>query len=94
MFNKNKDNVNQSQVQSFQCVYIIDNVRHTFESHPCFDGIIDNVPHAFESHPCFDEIIKNLRHTFEYVLKRVSFGCKDCTKELKLDYAYFLGQTS
>ena len=31
---------------------------------------------------------------FEYVLKRVSFGSKDCTKELKLECAYFLGQTS
>ena len=30
----------------------------------------------------------------KYVLKRVSFGSKDCTKELKLDCAYFLGQTS
>ena len=30
----------------------------------------------------------------KYVLKRVSFGSKDCTKELKLEYAYFLGQTS
>ena len=29
-----------------------------------------------------------------YVLNRVSFGSKDCTKELKLEYAYFLGQTS
>ena len=30
----------------------------------------------------------------EYVLKRVSFGSKECTKELKLECAYFLGQTS
>ena len=29
-----------------------------------------------------------------YVLKRVSFGSKGCTKELKLECAYFLGQTS
>ena len=29
----------------------------------------------------------------KYVLKRVSFGSKDCTKELKLECAYFLGQT-
>ena len=28
----------------------------------------------------------------KYVLKRVSFGSKDCTKELKLECAYFLGQ--
>ena len=33
------------------------------------------------------------RHV-QYVLKRVSFGSKDCTKELKLECAYFLGQTS
>ena len=31
---------------------------------------------------------------FEYVLKMVSFGSKDCTKELKLECAYILGQTS
>ena len=30
----------------------------------------------------------------KYVLKRVSFGSKDCTKELKLECAYFLDQTS
>ena len=28
------------------------------------------------------------------VLKRVSFGSRDCTKELKLECAYLLGQTS
>ena len=30
----------------------------------------------------------------KYVLKWVSFGSKDCTKELKLERAYFLGQTT
>ena len=30
----------------------------------------------------------------KYVLKRVSFGSKDYTKELKLECAYFLGQAS
>ena len=30
----------------------------------------------------------------KYVLKMVSIGSKDCTKELKLECAYFLGQTS
>ena len=30
----------------------------------------------------------------KYVLKRVSFGSKDCTKEPKPECAYFLGQTS
>ena len=34
------------------------------------------------------------RYNIEYVLKRVSLGSKDCTKELKLECAYFLGQTS
>ena len=29
-----------------------------------------------------------------YVLKRVSFGSKDCTRELKLECTYFLGQAS
>ena len=30
----------------------------------------------------------------KYVLKMVSFGSKDCIEELKLECAYFLGQTS
>ena len=30
----------------------------------------------------------------KYVLKRVSFGSKECTKELKLECAYFLDQNS
>ena len=30
----------------------------------------------------------------KYVLKRVFFGSKDCTKELKPECIYFLGQTS
>ena len=30
----------------------------------------------------------------KYVLKRVSLGSKDCTKDLKLECEYFLGQTS
>ena len=30
----------------------------------------------------------------KYVLKRLSFGSKDCTKELKPECAYFLDQTS
>ena len=29
------------------------------------------------------------RNNLKYVLKRVSFGSKDCTKELKLECAYF-----
>ena len=33
-------------------------------------------------------------HVVKYVLKRVSFGSKDCIEELKLECAYFLGQTS
>ena len=30
----------------------------------------------------------------KYFLKRVSFGSKECTQELKPECAYFLGQTS
>ena len=30
----------------------------------------------------------------EYVLKTVSFGSKDCTKELQLECTNFLGKTS
>ena len=43
-----------------------------------------------------DQLMKfwYLWHMGKYVLKRVSFGSKDCTKELKLECAYFLGQTS
>ena len=33
-------------------------------------------------------------HDNKYVLKSVSFGSKKCTIELKLECAYFLGQTS
>ena len=49
------------------------------------------------------DIFYALNTTFRYlddiliisnVLKRVSFGSKDCTKELKLECAYFLDQTS
>ena len=37
-------------------------------------------------------LVDELAKTCKYVLKRVSFGSKDCTKELKLECAYFLGQ--
>ena len=30
----------------------------------------------------------------KYVLKKLSFGSKECTKELKLECANYLGQTS
>ena len=44
----------------------------------------------------FPNILKSIvKLLFSYnVLKRVSFGSKDCTKELKLECAHFLGQTS
>ena len=41
----------------------------------------------------FHETIDALE-AFKYVLKRVSFKSKDCTKELKLECTYFLGQAS
>ena len=41
-----------------------------------------------------DYILKANTSDTKYVLKRVSFGSKDCTKELKLECEYFLGQTS
>ena len=50
---------------------------------------IIQVPYNMRSMP----LVAN-RLQFKYVLKRVSFGSKDCTKELKLECAYFLGQTS
>ena len=37
---------------------------------------------------------KSFSYCSKYVLKRVSFGSKDCTKKLKLECAYILGQTS
>ena len=42
----------------------------------------------------YDEEIPQSHTADKYVLKRVSFGSKDCTKELQLQCAYFLGQTS
>ena len=36
----------------------------------------------------------NVKGGCKYVLERVSLESKDCTKELKLECAYFLGQTS
>ena len=47
--------------------------------------------------PCsfkFKKMKVDFSDTVEYVLKRVSFGSKDCTKKLKIECAYFLGQTS
>ena len=37
---------------------------------------------------------RSLKTKFQYVLKRESLGSKDCTRELKPECAYFLGQTS
>ena len=39
-------------------------------------------------------IYRHFMKNAKYVLKRVYFESKDCTKELKLECAYFLGQTS
>ena len=36
----------------------------------------------------------NLEFHVNMLLKRVSLGSKDCTKELKLECTYFLDQTS
>ena len=44
--------------------------------------------------PRVDTIVSDINEIIKYVLKRVSFGSKDCTKELKLECAYLLGQTS
>ena len=52
----------------------------------------------FEGKHTLSSFVKRLQitlyNTVNYVLKRVSLGSKDCTKELKLECAYFLGQTS
>ena len=53
-----------------------------------FPGVAVNIINFFTlSVPCDYKITK-------YVHNRVSFRSKDCTKELKLECAYFLGQTS
>ena len=40
----------------------------------------------------YNLLINFIYYAVKYVLKRVSFGSKDCTKELKLECAYFLSQ--
>ena len=51
---------------------------------------------AFNTTSRYLDDILNINNVYydKYVLKRVSFGSKDCTKELILECAYFLGQTS
>ena len=48
---------------------------------------------AFKANKC-ELVCNDTLSLYRYVLKRVSFGSKDCTKELKPECAYFLGQTS
>ena len=58
-------------------------------------GIVFSSTHGnlYELHT-FKAVLNNLNCFNICVLKRISFGSKDCTKELKLECAYFLGQTS
>ena len=44
--------------------------------------------------PFHARIQKVLSEGVQYILKMVSFGSKELTKEPKLECAYFLGQTS
>ena len=52
------------------------------------------LPPSYIEHKNHAHMQKVLSEGVQYVLKRVSFGSKDCTKELKPECAYFLGQTS
>ena len=63
----------------------------------------NNMHHSKHNMPTVRSPEQSLRWSFileavnkieKYALKRVSFGSKDCTKELKLERAYFLGKTS
>ena len=47
-----------------------------------------------EISPNYTGIFLDFGNSVQYALKRVSFESKDCTKELNLEFAYFLGQTS
>ena len=58
----------------------------------CFDRVCDIV-YTVAHKECYGFMFWP-GFVIKYVLKRVSFGSKDCTKELKLECAYFLGQTS
>ena len=52
-----------------------------------FDALTENFAALIE------KSTKIINPKLKYVLKRVSFGSKYFTKELKLECAYFLGQT-
>ena len=76
------------------CVLLVEYNQETPLKHLC--TIIETIARLitmdfFSVHLCLLPGILLLR---EYVLKMVSLGSKDCTKKLKLEYAYFLGQTS
>ena len=57
-------------------------------------GYIESSTHAPVSLNLLNNLRKSDKMVGKYVLKRLSFGSKDCTKELKPKCAYFLGQTS
>ena len=55
----------------------------------------DDIVRSINQSHQVDMAILDLAKAFDkYVFKRISFGSKDCTKELKPECAYFLGQTS
>ena len=58
--------------------------------------VLNSVQHASVFKWLSVQVVEHLGDTTGssvYVLKRVSFGRKECTKELKLDCAYCLDQT-
>ena len=68
------------------CVCVCACVRAFMYVHVCMYTYV--CMHAY-MHVAFKDV-----WMYMYILKRVSFESKDCTKELKLKCAYFLGQTS
>ena len=59
-------------------------------------GVVLDCINPWSLHPFLLLTLSNISEikSVEYVHKRVSFGSKDCTKELKPECAYFVGQTS
>ena len=58
--------------------------------------LLNSVQHASVFNWLSVQVVEHLVDTpgsAEYVLKRVPFGSKECTKEMKLECAYCLDQT-
>ena len=69
-------------------------IQHTFQATGVRRRTVFRVRKELRETGTLSSPQRSKRGQYKYVLKRVSFGSKDCTKELKLECAYFLGQTS